>query len=313
MTRAGQTSALAGALCLLAGAASAASPVAAAPRLEAPAAADALRVALQSKQRLVERQLNQSPAALRIRQSKHVQANKLLAQAQADHARAQAQANAGRTQAALDLLDQALRQIMAASRLVPDAALQGTLERRENAQLREALGSFQALYKNLTGRMGGKKAQTWTVKIDSGRIDAMVVQADALMAGGKQSEANLLLSTAYRAVVSTLNDVLAAETIVYDLKFDSPAEEYHHELARNLGYEELIPIALVQFNTAPQTATLAARHVQQSRSLRQVAQRQAGGGDYAAALKTIQDATEQLQRALRVAGVLVPQSAEFTR
>lgn len=313
MKIASKTAALAGAVCLLAAAASAAPPLAAAARLDAPATADSLRVTLQNKQRLVERQLTQSPAALRIRQSKHAQANKLLAQAQAYHVRAQEQADAGRAQAAMELLDEALRQIMAASKLVPDVAHQAVLERRQNAQLRAALSNFQALHKSLTNRMESKKAQTLNVNADSGRIATMVAQADALIASGKQREANGLLSDAYRTVVSTLINMLAAETIVYGLKFDSPTEEYRHELARNLGYEELIPIALVQLNTAPQTATLAERHVQQSRHLRQVAQKQASGGEYPVALKTMQDATEQLQRALRVAGVLVPQSTEFTR
>lgn len=312
MKIASKTAALAGAVCLLAALAPAPA-LAGAARMASPVTADALNITLQSKQRLVEQQLHQSPAVLRIRQSKHGQANRMLAQAQSLYTKAQEQATTARAQAAIELLDEALRQIVAASRLVPDVAHQGALERHQNTQLREALGSFQALHKSLTNRMDGKKAQTATVTVDSARIDAMVAQADALMARGKQREANVLLSDAYRAVVSTLNNMLAAQTIVYDLKFDSPAEEYRHELARNLGYEELVPIALVQLNTAPQTAILTQRHVQQSRHLRLVAQKQAGAGDYPAAMKALQDATEQLQHALRVAGVLVPQSTEFTR
>lgn len=296
-----KTAALAGALWWLVAAASA-----------APAPAESLRVTLQSKQRLVAQQLTQSPAALRIRQSQHASANKMLAQAQAHYAKAQQLEDAGRMPAAIDSLDEALRQIVAASKLVPDVAYQAALERSQNTQLREALGAFQARHKSLISRMTSKKGQTGAATVDTGRIDAMVAKADVLIASGKQREANGVLNEAYRAVVATLNNMLAAETIVYDLKFDSPAEEFRHELARNRDYEELIPIALVQLNTTRETATLAERHVQQSRQLREAAQQQASAGTYPIALKTLHDATEQLQRALRVAGVRVPQSTEFT-
>lgn len=307
------TAALAGAVCLLATQASVAQAPVAVARLAAPTTADSLHLTRLNKQRLVEQQLTQSPAALRIRQSKHAQANKLLAQAQGYYTKAREQSDVKQAQAAIELLDEALRQFVAASRLVPDVTHQVALERHQNTQLREALGIFQVLHKNHSSRMERKKAQTATVAIDRGRIEAMVAQADVLITSGKQREANRLLNDAYRLVVSTLSDMLAAETIVYDLKFDTPVEEYRHELARNLGYEELIPIALVQMNTAAQSVVLAERHVQQSRHLRQVAHQQVGGGDYAGAMKTMQDATEQLQRALRVAGVVVPQTTEFTR
>lgn len=301
MNQAGKSAALAGVLCLLGAAV-----------MAAPAPAQSLRVTLQSKQRLVEQQLTQSPAVLRIRQSQQVQAKKMLAQAQANYARAQQQADAGRTPAAIELLDESLRQIVAASALVPDVTHQAALERSQNAQLREALGTFQALHKSLTNRMAGKTGQTANASVDIGHIDTLVAQADTLMANGQQRQANQVLSQAYRAVVSTLNKILAAETIVYDLKFDSPSEEFRHELARNRSYEELIPIALAQLNTSRATATLAQRHVLQSQQLRAAAQRQADAGAYPVAMKAIQDATEQLQRALRVAGVRVPQSTEIT-
>ncbi|MGE5652392.1 MAG: hypothetical protein ACM34A_19535, partial [Bacillota bacterium] len=116
------------------------------------------------------------------------------------------------------------------------------------------------------------------------------------------------LDDAYKIVASMLNKILASETIVYDAKFATPADEFQHELARNRGYEELVPIALAQLHTPPETAALSERYVQQSRQLRDVARQQAAGNDYSNALKTILDATGHLQRALRVAGLVVPQA-----
>lgn len=304
------------ALLMLAGAAALALPLTGAAKTAAPSAgavgSQPLSAALESKLRLVKLLLTQSPAVQRIPQSNNAQAIKKLADAQVLYAKAQAESSAGHEKVAIERLDEALRQIVSASYLVPDIAQQAAHERSQNTALREAIRTFQALQKNLSSRISAAKAQALAAAADSGRIDAMVQKAEALSAAGNQKEANLLLSNAYRIVVSALNKTLMAETFVYDLKYDSPAEEFRHELASNLGYEELIPIALAQSNTTRETATLAERAVQQSRNLRAEAQKQANGGDHKAAVKSLQNATTHLQRALRIAGVVVPQSPENT-
>ena len=300
------------AVLLLAGAASAAEHLPAAAKPDAPSGAEVganpLRMTLESKLRLVKLQLAQSPAAQRIRQSNNAPAKRKLADAQAHYAKAQAESNAGRPETALQLLDESLRQIVSASSLVPDVAQQAAQERSRNTDLREAIHTFQSLHKNLSNRMATRKGQTATVAAEIGQIDAMVDKADALVASGNQYEANVVLNAAYKIVVSTLNKILAAETIVYGLKFDSPTDEFRHELARNRSYEELIPIALAQLNSTRESATLAERYVQQSRDLREASQKQASGGDHHAAVKTLQLATSHLQRSLRIAGLVVPQS-----
>src|SRR3990167_1818352 len=123
---------------------------------------------------------------------------------------------------------------------------------------------------------------------DIGKIDGMVGRADALLAGGQQREANRLLNDAHTIVVSALNRMLSAETIVYELKFDSPADEFRHELARNGSLEELVPIAFARLNVSSEAAALAERYVRLSRGLVQVAHKQAGDGNHRAALKSLQ-------------------------
>jgi hypothetical protein len=274
--------------------------------------ANSSRTTLERKLRLVKQLLSQSPAVLRIPQSNNDQAKKKLAEAQDLYAKAETEFNASRAESAMRLLDESLRQIAAASSLVPDPVQQLAQERSRNTQLREAIHTFQAQHKSLSNRMSPEKLQASTVAANIDRIDAMVEKADALIVGGNQHEANLVLNSTYQVVVSTLNKMLAAETIVYGLKFDSPAEEFRHELARNLSYEELIPIAIAQLNTVRETAIVAERYAQQSRDLRVVAKKQASDRDYLTAVKTIEDATSHLQRSLRIAGVVVPQSSEVS-
>lgn len=283
----------------VAGAAAAAPGAGAAPG-GAEAAASS-RATLASKLRLVKLLLAQSPAVQRIPQSDNAVAKKKLAEAQALFAKAQAESG---PEAAIGLLDEALLRIAAASRLVPDAAQLAAQERSRNAELREAIAIFQKQQRDLSARAGGKPGA------ELAQLDSLVARADTLAGSGEQHEANILLNKAYRIVVSALNSMLAAQTIVYDLKFASPNEEFKYELARNRSYDELIPIALAQLRTARETATLAQGYVSQSRALRDTAQQQASGGDLRSAVKTIQDATSHLQRSLRIAGLVVAQTPE---
>lgn len=261
---------------------------------------------LESKTRLVKLLLAQSPAVQRIPQSNNAQAQKKLAEAQSLFAKADAEAGAGRIEPAIKLLDQALLEITAAARLVPDTAQLAAQERARYNGLRDSVRTFVGLHNSLAERMAGRKL----VELDAARINGMLDKAEGLAAGANHKEANAILNEAYKTVVATISKMLMAETIVYDLKFDSPADEFQHELARNRSYEELIPLALKQLNPARETALLSERYVQRGKELREVAQKQAGGGDYPSALKTIQDATGNLQRSLQIAGVVVPQSPE---
>jgi hypothetical protein len=297
LSRLARCAALALALAAAAGLAPAAAP-GAAPLAAAAEAGGGARVTLESKLRLVKLLLAQSPALQRIPLSDSAPAKAKLAEARKLYERAQAEPAPA---AALPLLDEALRQIVAASRLVPDPQQLAAQEQRRNSELRTAILTFQTLQRNAAA---GKSAPP-----DSARLDALVARADALGAGGDARGANAALTQAYQIVVSGLNRMLAARTIVYDLKFASPDEEFRHELARNRAYDELVPIALAQAQLPQETVALAQGYARQGRGAREAAQQQASG-DARAAIKTMQDATAHLQRALRVAGVVVPQSPD---
>ena len=315
MINVGKSAMFAWAILMQAGAATASEPASTGVKpnssSSAKLAGNSSRETLESKLRLVKLLLAQSPAVQRIPQSNNSHAKKKLADAHAHYLNAKADADAGRGEAAILLLDESLRQIVSASYLVPDAAQQATEVRSRNMELREATSTFKVLHKNLASRLATRNGTSAAGATDMGRIDAMMHEADALLASNKQHEANLLLNKAYKIVVFTLNQMLAAETIVYDLKFNSPAEEFRHELARNRSYEDLIPIALAQLNTARESATRADGYVQKSRSLRETAQKQASGGEHPAAVKNIQDATRHLQHALQIVGLVIPQSPEI--
>jgi hypothetical protein len=294
---------------VLAGAATAAG-VAAPVFAQAPAGAEAavsMQALLESKTRLVKLLLSQSPAMIRIPQSSNAQAKKKLADAQALFAKATSEAGAGNQASAIRMLDEALREIVAASRMVPDAAQLASQERARYAGLSEATRTFLNLYKGVSAKLPGKAG---AAALDVAGINGMIGKAETLAASGSHKEANAVLNDAYKTVVAALNRILMAETIVYDQKFDTPADEYRYELARNRNYEELVPLAMSQLNPPRESVATSESYVKQSKNLRDTAEKQAASGDYQNALKTIQDATLHLQRSLRAAGVIVPQTTE---
>lgn len=294
---------------LLASAACAVSAHAADTASEASGAS--LQAALANKTRLVKLLLAQSPAVQRVPESGNAQAKKKLADAQALYAKAGGEADAGRTAQAVKLLDQAIVEISAAARLVPDPVQLAAQERTRYASLSETVRTFLNLHKSVSDKMAARKLQANAGTLDPAKVNGLVEKAEGLAAAGNHKDANAALNEAYRAVVGSLSKMLMSTTIVYDQKFDTPAEEYQYELARNRSYEELVPLAVAQLGTSRDNAQQSERYVQQSRELREAAQKQAAGGNYAAAIKTIQDATGHLQRSLRIAGVIVPQASEL--
>ncbi len=307
---------LAGALCV-AGAVHAAEPAGDAARPEAAgkpdAKAHARALVLGHKLRLTQQQLLQSPSVKRILQSDNALAMDALTQAQQLVDQAAIEAAAGNIDAGTLLVDESLRLIVTASRMAPDTQRLDAQERQHNTELREAIRTFHLLHKNFSNRLAAINAPAPEVDSDMDRLDAMTRQADALIASGQQHEAHVLLNSAHLIVVSTLNKMLMSQTLVYDLKFDSPADEFQHELAKNIGLEELLPLALQQVKLTRGAADLSDRYLQHGRALRTTAQQQVQSGDFAAGLKSIQEASVLLQHALRMAGVAVPQSPEITR
>jgi len=275
-----------------------------------PAEVGSARATLSNKLRLVRTVLAQSPAVQRIPSSGNQEAQTRLADARTLYQKAVTDAEAGRVPEAMRGLDEALRLIASASSLVPDPARLEAFERIRYSELRDAIRTFLNLHRTLSSRPNVKRVPGPDLALDVKRIDMLVEKAEGQAAAGSFAGANELLGNAYRIVVSALNKMMASETIVYDLKFETPAEEYQYEAARNSSYEGLVPIALQQLNVPPQTAGLVETYVRQSRQLRGNAERQAGAGDHRAAIRSIQDATGFLQRALQLSGVVVPQAAQ---
>ena len=76
-------------------------------------------------------------------------------------------------------------------------------------------------------------------------------QAQHLAADNKHDEANALLAKVCDHMALALSRARAHETVVHNLVFDSPVEEYAYERERNRSHEMLIDMVLAERNPSP--------------------------------------------------------------
>jgi hypothetical protein len=255
---------------------------------------------VEQKAALVARLLNDTPVADRMATGGTAEARSASAQATALYHRARTALAAGDIGQADSLLGESLALLSRSRQAAPSSQQQ--LARCQ--QLLESVQSLLSAYErrasvsNRAGREG----------VDPVRTDA----ADAMTRAAAQVEqrrygaAIALLDATAEKLLRALNATLDGAEVEVSHRFATPAEEYQFELARNVDYASLIPLALRELSPAPSAREEVAAQLAGSRKQLDVAQAQVTRQDYASALASIRQSTALLQRALAAAGLVVP-------
>ncbi|MDH5377505.1 MAG: hypothetical protein OEX00_04205, partial [Gammaproteobacteria bacterium] len=106
-----------------------------------------------------------------------------------------------------------------------------------------------------------------------------------------------------REVTSALNSMLSEQTIVYELKFDTPEDEYKHEVGRYKGYDELVPVAIEMRKPSSGALQLMEQFKKKADFFAEKAEESAKAGRYAEAIVIVRDATLEIRRGLMALGV----------
>lgn len=272
---------------------------------QAPGAAPAKRAETPPDRGQVERRLQSvktliesSSAARQIEASGNAEA-----QAQRNKARqlwrhAEEALGAGDLRSATSLLDYATRQIFEGVRL-----LAGEREKTENLAVAlaarvESARALLAAHKRIsTEKPGADSAGT------AKRIEGMLEEARAHLAAQRYGEARPLVDQAYLMAKASIGAMRGGETLVRSLTFASKEEEFHYEIDRNDTHRMLLQI-LVQKQAGDAGAGRA--FVERAAELRRDADAAGKRGDYVNAIRLLEDATRELVRAIRGAGVFIP-------
>ncbi len=199
------------------------------------------------------------------------------------------------------ILDDALRSSASAQRAQPPASLSEDALRRAHQNLIEQVATYRASVEEVAThpRIGSAARVLLT------RIDAKSAEARKHVGAGELALANRLLGEAYQLAVSELSRLRSGEEVVHSLNFSSAAEEYAYEI-RRFESNQLLVTMMVNDGKADGDRRSAIDSFQsEGRRLLGEADGQARAGQHKEAVRLMEAATGQLNRALQLMGVPV--------
>jgi hypothetical protein len=216
------------------------------------------------------------------------------------HKRAGDALRAGDLEGASKLLDESSRAMFEGVRL---AAPQQVTDAKQRTDYTARLESTRALVdaqKRIAAEKGGPRA-TEPAK----QAEALIVDAEKLAAANQLPEAKVKVDQAYWIVKAAIGTMRNGDTLVRSLNFATPLEEYQYEIDRNDTHRMLVDM-LLKDRRGGGTDQMVDQAVASSTTLRKQAEGQASRNDHKTAIKTLEDSTRELVKAIRAAGVYIP-------
>lgn len=267
--------------------------------LSAALAAAEDRDALERRVASVATLIESSSAARQIESSGVSAAREKRDNARLIHREASATLKAGDAAGATKLLDQAAREMMAGARLAKPEEVNGQKDQRDFAARLDSARALLVAQQRITIEKGNPA----DARAATQRIEQAIVQAEQLAAAGKWAEARPIADRAYLSARVSIEQMRRGDTLVRSLHFASKREEYAYEVDRNDTHRMLVNLVLADKRDI--AATLQPL-LDKAAALRRDADAQAQRGDHDAAIRTIDEATRELVRAVRAGGIYVP-------
>jgi hypothetical protein len=240
--------------------------------------------------------------AKRVMSSQNDEAKQLVVKAKQLVKQAREKSSTGALPEAFDMASQALKMLGDATALVPGEEELAQLAEKYKTMLHE-INDYQKSYQNNVKSLEKKGKLDAGIKYDEKAFAETLAKAESFAQQKNYVHANKLLEQAQTTVTVALHKMLDSKTLVYDLNFETPADEYDYELKRFTEYEDLIPIAIEAKKPAPGAVKLMESFLAKARKRRDEAQSKADAGDYPSAIGMMLQATKTVRRALRMVGV----------
>lgn len=257
---------------------------------------------VRSKEVMVRRLLTDSPVAQRIALSGNPEAKALFTRAQEQYGAAAAAFKAGDLSRANEAYNDALWTVGKARQLVPDDESQRVDLKVRYGRLLESTDTLKASYVR-----HAQSSKDSSLQRELAQIETAIAEGKTFANTEQLQDAIRALERAEKMLMTGINRLIGSATLDYAVKFETPAQEFAHELDRNKSFADLVPVALNELRPGEDAKRLVERYVAQNLAMRELAQVQAQAADFASALKTIRNGSGYLQRALQAAGLIVPQ------
>lgn len=265
-------------------------------------AATSSEVVVRSKLRLLEAMLAPGGPASRLDAAHEEAVRRGAAVARQRHAAAVEALAAGRLSDADTELSMALRELGNALRQSGDPEQARRQARRRYAELVDRVKGFRDAY----DRIVADKARTQEGLLDVAELDGAVALAAGLAGEGRHGDAVEILGRQSEKLETAITRLRERETLVHELRFETPEAEYVYERERNRSFELLIGIALREPGAEERIGPAAQRAVAANHQTRSSAQSIFDRGDAAGAVHVLEEGTAKLIRVLRQAGFPIP-------
>jgi len=248
--------------------------------------------------------LESSSAARQIEASKAPEALARREKARDLYKQARTALNAGDLNKAAALLTDVRSAFFEAVRLAaPEEVTANKLEADYRARL-DSVNALLAAYKRVSSE---KSSSSKTIADTVGQIEKSVAEAARLAQAGKYKEGRAELDRAYLVAKVGISSLRSGDTLVRSLNFASKEEEYHYEIDRNDTHQMLIKVLVEEKRaTNPMLDQQVQGFMAKARDLRQAAEASAARKDHAQAIKSLEESTAELVKAIRNAGVYIP-------
>jgi hypothetical protein len=245
--------------------------------------------------------VEQSSAARQVDSGGNAEAKQRREKARQLLTDARAALAAGDVAQAHKLVDGAARTMMEAVRMsAPDQITAG----KERSDFEARLTSTRALLEAQQRIAAEKGAGARNAELMQ-RIEGMVAEAQKLATAGNLKEARRMLDQAYGASRAAIGGLRGGDTLVRSLNFASKEEEYAYEIDRNDTHKMLVQV-LLQDKRSASTDAMVERALKTADDLRKQAEQQASRKEFDSGVRSLEESTKELVRAIRAAGVFIP-------
>lgn len=239
-----------------------------------------------------------SSAARQIESSKIPEAMQRHTRARDLHREARAALEQGSAEKAAGLLSEARSTFFDAVRL---AAPEEVTAKKNESDYLLRVESVQALlgaYKRISDEKAAKGVTDTVAQIDK----SLAVGA-ALAKERKFKEARAEVDRGYLVAKAGLTNLRSGDTLVRSLNFANKEEEFHYELDRNNTHQMLIKVLVDEKKAGDE---MIKSFLNKGQALRLKADEAAANKSFGEAVKLLEEATTELMRAIRNAGIYIP-------
>jgi hypothetical protein len=222
--------------------------------------------------------------------------------ARALHRQAGEALRAGQLEAAARLLDEASRAMFEAVRLASPEQISGPKQRADfDARMESTRALLDAQKRIAAEKNAGPRAGEL-----SQRIESLMAESNELVRAGRVADGRRTLDQAYLAVKAAIGGMRGGETVVRSLNFATKEEEYRYEIDRNDTHRMLVQVLLKDKRDGAGVDAMVNQSLAAAANLRTQAEQQASRREHDSAVKTLEDSTRELVKAIRGAGVYIP-------